>query len=73
LWHENCQYAQLFYEDQGGNVKKALGLMFVIASSTAAAMAVSTVGVPEINPAVIPTAVALLGGGILVARAYLKK
>ena len=28
---------------------------------------------PEINPAVIPTAVALLGGGILVVRAYLKK
>jgi len=47
--------------------------MFAIASSSVAAMAVTQPGVPEINHAVIPTAVALLGGGILVVRAYLKK
>jgi hypothetical protein len=60
-------------EDWRENVRKAVALMFVIAASLVDAMAVATVGVPEINPAVIPTAVALLGGGILVARAYLKK
>ena len=54
-------------------MKKILGLLFVIATSTVAAMAIIEPGVPEINPAVLPAAVALLGGGILVARAYLKK
>ena len=54
-------------------MKKAIGLILAIASSSVAAVAVTVSGVPEINPAVIPTAVALLGGGILVVRAYLKK
>ena len=54
-------------------MKKVAGLLFVIATSTVAAMAIADVAVPEINPAVLPTALALLGGGIIVVRAYLKK
>jgi len=54
-------------------MKTVLGLMFVIATATVAGWAPDARVVPEINPAVIPTAVALLGGGILVARSYFKK
>jgi len=54
-------------------VKKAIGVIVAITTTSVSVMAVATVGVPEINPAVIPTVVALLGGGILVVRAYLKK
>ncbi len=56
-------------------MKKAIGLMFVIASVSIVAMAgVPTVPpVPEINPASAVGALALLGGGIAVLRARLKK
>jgi hypothetical protein len=54
-------------------MKRAIGLLFVIAGASFDAMANQTAVVPEINPAVIPAAVALLGGGILVARSYFKK
>ena len=52
-------------------MKRILGLLFVIATASVAAMAGEPV--PEINPAAIPAAVVLLGGGILVVRAYWKK
>ena len=52
-------------------MKKVLGLILVLAS--AATFGHAAVAVPEINPAALPTAIALLGGGILVVRAYLKK
>ena len=54
-------------------MKKALLLVIVVASASASAMAIAGTQVPEISPAVIPTAVALLGGSILVARSFLKK
>ena len=55
-------------------MKRILGVMFVIASATVVAMAVP-VEVPEIgiHPGAVPAALALLGGGILVVRAYLKR
>ena len=51
-------------------MKKALSL--VLAISCAAPFAFAR-PVPEISSAVLPTALALLGGGVLVVRAYLKK
>ena len=54
-------------------MKKAIFLLLVIVTGTAAGWAPPGVTVPEINPAVLPTALALLGGGILVVRAYFKK
>jgi len=55
-------------------MKKVIGLVLAIGSGVSVALAgVIGVGVPEISAAAIPAAIALLGGGILVVRAYLKK
>ena len=53
-------------------MKKAIGLMIVIACASQFAMA-APLRVPEIDPSSGLGALALLGGGILVLRAYLKK
>ena len=55
----------------GGEMEKVLGLMFVLVGT--ATLSHAAPNVPEINPAALPTALALLGGGVLVVRAYLKK
>ena len=52
-------------------MKKVIGVLFVIASVPASMMARQVI--PEINPAAAMSALALLGGGVLVIRAYLKK
>jgi hypothetical protein len=58
----------------GGNMKSAIALMILIATATSSLWAPTPVAVvPEINPAAIPAALALLGGGILVARSYFKR
>ena len=62
-----------FLEIIGENMKIFLGLLFVIATATVAGWAPPGVAVPEINPAVVPAALELLGGGLLVVRAYFKK
>ena len=56
-------------------MKKAIGLMFVIASASSLAMAGAPLNgvVPEIDAASAMGALALLGGGIAVLRARLKK
>ena len=48
-------------------------LPFVIASAAVVAMADQSSRVPEISPAAMPAALALLGGAILVFRARLRK
>ena len=53
-------------------MKKAIGVLFVIAGTSVVAMAAG-VTVPEINPASAVSALALLGGAVLVIRARLKK
>jgi hypothetical protein len=53
-------------------MKKAIGLMIVIACASQFAMA-APLRVPEIDPSSGLGALALLGGGILVLRAYFKK
>ena len=57
----------------GGNMKKAIALMFVIASATVVAMAGTEVPEIGIHPGAVPAALALLGGGLLVVRAYFKR
>lgn len=54
-------------------MRNAIFLFVVIATGAAAGWAPTGTVVPEINAATIPTAIALLGGGILVVQAYLKK
>ena len=53
-------------------MKNVIGVLFVIACVPASMMA-APAPIPEINPAAAMSAVALLGGGVLVIRAYLKK
>ena len=57
-------------------MKKVLGVLFVMASVAVSVMADENGHarvIPEINPAAAMSALALLGGGVMVLRAYLKK
>ena len=56
----------------GGKLKKVIALMILIASVPVGSLA-DTPNVPEINPASAMSALALLSGGLLVLRGYLKK
>ena len=55
-------------------MKKVIGALFMIASVAVSVMAQANDRIiPEINPAAAMSALALLGGGVMVLRAYLKK
>ena len=72
-WHDACSSKMVNpLEILGGKMKKAIGLLFVIAAASVSARAAG-VTVPEINPASAVGALTLLGGAILVLRARLKK
>ena len=57
----------------GGNMKKAIGLMFVIASASIFAMASVAPAAPEFGAPTVLGVLTMIGGGILVLRARLKK